>query len=807
MIPQRTSVSPAVLLWLGMLLFAVYLLSFSGRFHVMDELAVFAAGYNVASHSQADINPLIWTNHWTPNPPGVWGQDDQLYTKKAPGISWLVVPLIWLGLRWPGLNAVYVGLLLNSLITAATAVLLLRWLADLGFSRRIALLSALIYGLGTIAWVYARMFWESSLLAFFFLVAVWSAIRAVTSAAPVRTWPMVLLSGSAAAISLTLRFEAVVAVGLVGLFLLISSPGSTSTFRQRLLRLLLYAAPVMLVAVGLLAFNLVRFGSLSETGYSQELRFEAPWVGGYGLLFSPGRGLFLFSPLLLLLFFGVQPVWKRLPRAWFWLVAALCLFYWLFYGSWFAWGGTWGWGPRFLLPILPLIILYVAPPLAWAFESGRNSATVMGWEVPPKALQSGWAVRIIRVVIAFLAILSLTVNLLGITVDFNEHFLRLGRNDNFVFNWTTFPPLAHWRILREGLVDLVWLQSDAGGLEVQWLVLLPPLSILIVSLAGLAATLRRSNRQTAENGYGLEALLPLTVMVVSLPLVLAMMQAAAAVPRQGEQAQADTPLLEILATDAQPQDGLLVAMPPFGDVQEFSTFLMAYLRPAIPVWGWIETPPRAIEPAERQAVQQAVLNSNRHRVWLFERWHTFNTPDTPTAIWLNQNAFPLQSVWLEQSGRLTLYQLPPVLGPIPVPMPVSFQSGINLSSFTLFPPTTAAPVLALRLAWRIDPAETLQANGFPAEPVLVSVQLLDVDGQQSLAQQDRLLVDLRQVEQSPLLPGQARSQGYGLKLPPELPAGQYPLIISLYTAETGQRLRQTAPPNDDFVYLTTITIP
>jgi hypothetical protein len=46
-----------------------------------------------------------------------------------------------------------------------------------------------------------------------------------------------------------------------------------------------------------------------------------------------------------------------------------------------------------------------------------------------------------------------------------------------------------------------------------------------------------------------------------------------------------------------------------------------------------------------------------------------------------------------------------------------------------------------------------------------------------------------------------------LKLPPELPAGQYPLIISLYTAETGQRLRQTAPPNDDFVYLTTITIP
>ena len=63
----------------------------------MDELAVFTAGYNLARNGRADINQLIWTNHWTPNPPGIWGVDGDLYTKKPPGISFIAAPLIGLG--------------------------------------------------------------------------------------------------------------------------------------------------------------------------------------------------------------------------------------------------------------------------------------------------------------------------------------------------------------------------------------------------------------------------------------------------------------------------------------------------------------------------------------------------------------------------------------------------------------------------------------------------------------------------------------------------------------------------------------
>ena len=142
----RRFLSPtaALAFWLGLFLFAIYLLSFSGKFHVMDELAVFTAGHSLAGSGRADIDLLIWTNHWTPNPPGVWGSDGHLYTKKAPGISFLVAPLIWLGQTLPGLNAVQVGLLTNAIVTALTASLLLLWLVDLGFSRRIAALFTLV---------------------------------------------------------------------------------------------------------------------------------------------------------------------------------------------------------------------------------------------------------------------------------------------------------------------------------------------------------------------------------------------------------------------------------------------------------------------------------------------------------------------------------------------------------------------------------------------------------------------------------------------------------------------------------------
>jgi hypothetical protein len=746
--------------WIGLLLYAVYLLTFSGKFHVMDELAVFAAGHNLAGHGRADINQLIWTNHWTPDPPGVWGQDGHLYTKKAPGISFITAPLIRLGQTLPGLNGVHVGLLTNAFVTALTGSLLFSWLSALGHSDLVAGFCAMGYGLCSFAWVYARMFWESSLLALLFLLAVYALWRAggrrsegakkrMSEGESRSRGLWVLLCGIALAIGLTLRFETAPAVILAGLYLLLASP-QPRLFAYSPIRLF---APSLVAGAGLLYFNLVRFGSLTETGYTREFVFRAPWEGTYGLLFSPGVGLFIYAPLVWLLLWGVRPAWRRLPRLYVGLVAGVCLFYTLFYGAWHAWGGTWGWGPRFLLVILPLLMLFVA-------EGLRQQQSVLGW-----------------LAVGVLALLGFGINLLGILVDFNEHFLRLPSNDDFVFNWAHFPPVAHWQILQEGAaVDLIWLRRGV----IEWTFLLPALLLLGLAMGGLILSASSMWRKPAR--YAPPAATALAALLTWQSLT-----------GVGQIPPADRPTLARLAEAARPGDALLVPLPPFGDAQEITVLMMAYLEPALPTFAWIESDPRAIAPAERERLWSAIA-ADAGRVWLFERWLTQDDLPGPTATRLNREAFSAQEAWFPQSGKLTLYALAGE-APAPTPLQMPFEGGLTLADFALVDGAEYRPgdIIKLRLTW-----QAASSARPPAESVTLSAQLLNPP--QVVAQHDRILVDVGHL---PFQPGQ---QGYGLLLPDDLPPGDYPLIVSLYQAANGRRLLRADGSPDDFVYLATVRV-
>lgn len=119
-------------------------------------------------------------------------------------------------------------------------------------------------------------------------------------------------------------------------------------------------------------FNWIRFGGATSSGYGSGgialptlppafVAFEGMW----GLLLSPGKSIFLFTPILLL------PIlfWFRLRREW-WpeIIAGLTLFfvYLYFIGSlvggvdYYPWHGESSFGPRYMLPMLPLALLVAA---------------------------------------------------------------------------------------------------------------------------------------------------------------------------------------------------------------------------------------------------------------------------------------------------------------------------------------------------------------------------------------------------------------------------------------------------------------
>ncbi len=121
------------------------------------------------------------------------------------------------------------------------------------------------------------------------------------------------------------------------------------------------------------AYNLSAFGHLRSSYYSvtppaPDARLLASLAGN---LFSPGRGLFIYTPILLFSIGGMVRAWRTrwqrpLPLLWM----ALILGHWigisLFTEFW--WGGH-AYGPRLFLDVVPLFVLFLIPMFQqWQFR-------------------------------------------------------------------------------------------------------------------------------------------------------------------------------------------------------------------------------------------------------------------------------------------------------------------------------------------------------------------------------------------------------------------------------------------------------
>ncbi len=127
----------------------------------------------------------------------------------------------------------------------------------------------------------------------------------------------------------------------------------------------------------MLWYNSYHFGSPLLGGYAKDDWQTVPplWVGLGGLLVAPSRGLFVYTPALLLLIPGVWllcrsgQTWSPArPVLWAWLAASAATV--LVYARWHDWRGGWCYGPRFLCETMPALCLvagigYTAMTGAW----------------------------------------------------------------------------------------------------------------------------------------------------------------------------------------------------------------------------------------------------------------------------------------------------------------------------------------------------------------------------------------------------------------------------------------------------------
>jgi hypothetical protein len=157
-----------------------------------------------------------------------------------------------------------------------------------------------------------------------------------------------VLAGAAAGFALLMRVDSLfLVVPVLGVAAWIAGARSWRAALR-------FSAGLMPAAIVTAAYDTFRFGAPWSTGYFYAT-FNHPLVAGlYGLLLSPAAGLFIYVPLLPIALVGLFLAMRRLPLLAFTALALLAVRI-LVYAVWFEWSAYWAWGPRYLVPAMPVL--------------------------------------------------------------------------------------------------------------------------------------------------------------------------------------------------------------------------------------------------------------------------------------------------------------------------------------------------------------------------------------------------------------------------------------------------------------------
>lgn len=128
------------------------------------------------------------------------------------------------------------------------------------------------------------------------------------------------------------------------------------------------------LAVNYLRFHVSPFITTEKSvGYLSNIGSGSTPVGEglFGLLFSPGVGLFIFVPIILTIFFSFPNFFKQHKLECISIVS-IFIFILIYYSTSISWHGLVSWGPRYLYSIIPFLIL----PLAAAIENKNFSIKI-----------------------------------------------------------------------------------------------------------------------------------------------------------------------------------------------------------------------------------------------------------------------------------------------------------------------------------------------------------------------------------------------------------------------------------------------
>ncbi len=695
--------------------------------------------------------------------------------------------------RLAGVGSAHTLFLLNVYATALTAVGVYGLVRQQNFRPTIALSTALLYGLGTLAWPHTTYYFRDPLATMCVVFGVWSyeaVFARVTLRGQLLQWALTLSAlALAVATKQTTAFVAVT-VPVAAAARAVANAGA---------RRAVWAGLGLMAVAGALSLLFPPEGALGRFSAWRYLGLAAGIAGqplstyvgeaALGMTFSPGKGLFIGSPALLLAFvaapLSARANLSRLIMPWLsllLLVVATPL-----YRDFIWWGGL-GWGVRHVLPLAPLLATACAPVLQAVWDSRSN------WQ---------------RGLVGALITLSVLIQVGAVTGSLSAYYAWLSTLGVPGAVWTVAiwdfrysEVLGYWQTL---LTGERWAWAWLRLLEVRpgWMIA-AFVTVLIGASVMALVLIWRSLRRPSTLTQTAALLLVLTmVSVVPYGWLRLLVSDPDYVAWRTDFREA----VNVVNVGAQPDDVVLVRGYLF-PLWKYTLNNATWRAP------WYAFSPRLPEPAESAAIRAAqaperALNDDLlallENLWLGEsrRLWLINDLGAPAGDlrfeewWLAQHAAPVQSVG--DLTRVTVFDL--AASRILELRPAKFQFGPALKLVAWGVHSNYRPGDSLAVALRWQATARLESNDN------VGVYVLDSNGG-LVAQRDSPPVSGFQPFTT-WPPGAHVVDWHGLLLPAALPEGEYHIAVAVYDPQTLTRLPVTGPQGpapDGLADLITFTV-
>lgn len=222
---------------------------------------------------------------------------------------------------------------------------------------------ALTFAFGTAAWSTAdRALWQHGPSMLWLSCALLAAVIIETGASR-HAWRAPTALGAAAAAAYATRPTNSLAIMGLGIWLLVRHPRTVGWAVAG-------GAPVGILFLGV---NRWQYGAWMPEYYEPTFG-RAPhfWEALAANLVSPARGIFVFSPILLLALIGPVLAWRRGQFASLHVTLVLIILAHLATISDFAnWWAGYSYGPRFMSDMAPFLIFLLLPVAQWLWRPGR----------------------------------------------------------------------------------------------------------------------------------------------------------------------------------------------------------------------------------------------------------------------------------------------------------------------------------------------------------------------------------------------------------------------------------------------------